>query len=95
MTLIATAILIVAILIFMISRSNNQHLGNGKGAQGTEEPWVLDTESTPFELAPCDPANSKRGHSPAWLETKNDLTIKDGAASDNNWTLSGEDLKPN
>ncbi|MDB4792330.1 hypothetical protein OAG69_00180 [bacterium] len=95
MTLIAIAVLIVAILIFMISRSNRQHLGNKKGAQGTEEPWALDSESTPFELSPCDPTNAKRGASLAWLETNSDLAIKDGAASDGNWTLSGEDLKPN
>ena len=92
MTLIAIAILIVASLTFMISRSNRQHL---KGGQKIEDPWVLDTGSTPFELSPCDPTNAKRGASLAWLETSNDLAIKDGAASDDNWTLSGEDLKPN
>lgn len=92
MTLIAIAVLIVASLTFMISRSNRQHL---KGGQGIEDPWVLDTESTPYELSPCDPTNAKRGTSLAWLETNSDLAIKDGAASDGNWTLSGEDLKPN
>tara|TARA_B100001057_G_scaffold462288_1_gene515099 strand:+ start:121 stop:402 length:282 start_codon:yes stop_codon:yes gene_type:complete len=92
MTLIAIAILIVASLTFMISRSNKQHL---KKAERTEEPWVLDTGSTPNELSPCDPTNAKRGNSLAWLESNSDLAIKNGAVSDENWTLSGADLKPN
>jgi hypothetical protein len=74
----------------MITRSSKNLLNKGKGAKGTEEPWVLDG----IDLKPCDPSNGKTGASAAWLEKDNDLRITDNTASDLYFTFNNGELIP-
>jgi hypothetical protein len=77
----------------VITRSGTELLGGGKGASGTEAPWVL----AGSDLTPCDTGNGFRGVSSVWVEDdeNGDITIVASPITNSLFTVSGyssEDL---
>lgn len=70
----------------MITRSGIELLGGGKGASGTEAPWVL----AGSDLTPCDTGNGFRGVSSVWVEDdeNGDITIVASPITNSLFTIS-------
>lgn len=74
----------------MHTRSGRQLLNKGKGASGTEQPWSL----VAGDLRPSDPSNGFLASSSAWIESGNDLRIRDIPTTDTYFVVSGGDIIP-
>jgi hypothetical protein len=75
------AVIILIIASIMFTRSSKKLFGKGKGARGIDPVWTAGSE----DMTPSNPSDDLRGDSSSWIESGNDLIIKDAPKTDDEW----------